>query len=222
MSINNPQTSPSAVFTGLIYPVLRNCNPKTSTMRIKWGNTFLWFRWMDPLRSISQSSLLEMLKSLYLTSQAHRWFRSCLQCICSSPAPEGRSRSRRRSRRTADPGSHAWLAVGCSPEVGRSQRIARRTEQRGTTGPQSLKQTAGGQCVGAQWDNSSQKHTPLSPGICSLIYENHGSVLFIYLKVINLKILFSGMSQYLRAMCVSASFWHRLPLSLECDTSLVS
>lgn len=101
------------------------------------------------------SQITDLIKCSFLTSRAHRWFQSCWQCTCSSPALEGRSRWRRRSRRTADPGLHALLAVGCSPEDGRSQKNARRTERPETTELQSLQQTAGG-----------QKHTPPTCVFC--------------------------------------------------------
>lgn len=76
---------------------------------------------------------------LLLTSQAHRWFQSCSQCICSIPILEGKSKWRRRSTQTADRSLHALPAVSCSPEVDRSQRTSQRREQRETTLPRSLK-----------------------------------------------------------------------------------
>lgn len=78
---------------------------------------------------------------MFLTSQARRLSQSCWRYICSSPAPAGRSKWRKRSRQRADPWRRVWLAVECCPEVDRSRRIVRRTEWPKTTGQQFLRQT---------------------------------------------------------------------------------
>lgn len=114
-------------------------------------NTFLWFSGLTSASfycHFKQTELTEKIKCSFLTSQAHRWFQSCLQYICSSLELAGRSRWRRRSTQTTDQQLHASIAVGCSPEAGKSRRIVQRTKQQETTAPRSLRQTAGDQHVG--------------------------------------------------------------------------
>lgn len=131
-------------FDGDVFKWGSNCSI-TAPLRIKyslfWADLWRWHLLFFPNthRSVCAPQITEF---WFLTSRARRWFRSCSRCICSSPALEGRSRWRRTSTRTADPGWHAWTAAGCSPVGGRWQRSAQRREQPRTRGPRSLRRAA--------------------------------------------------------------------------------